>query len=375
MRRPDVPVENVAEIVWGALLLGYLAGAGRPEFLQPAVLAVFGLGGVAALTELYLRRAGWQWLTIYDSVVWTVLLTAMVVVTGGRSSELWSAYILMSLTAPSVRNAFLPYGLLGVNCTLYALAYTLVNPRGEPFSLALLGLRVGMIFLIAWVVDRSMERERQARASAVAVAQNRVQELVSARDAERKRIAGDIHDWLGRGIIAPMRRLELAMRGKTPEETQARIGETIESLRRSHEELRRLMENLHPHLLEQMGLAEALRSYLVQWGAEHEVDVTFESTGGPEPPGDLALAAYRILQEALNNCAKHAQPLTVQVRLERTADLVTLAVLDDGLGFAAPRSGGRGLTGMQERAALFGGTVEVASQPGRGTTVVASLPM
>lgn len=87
-----------------------------------------------------------------------------------------------------------------------------------------------------------------------------------------------------------------------------------------------------------------------------------------------ALATYRILQEALNNVAKHADAVGVAVRLSLRADAVVLTVVDDGRGFAAPGSGGRGLTGMAERAAVFGGTVRVASDPRGGTTVAAHLP-
>lgn len=375
MRRPEVPVENMAEILWGGLLVIYLAGSGRPEFLSVWTFAIFGLSGAAALTELYLRRIRWRWLFYYDIIIWTILLSAMVVVTGGRGSELWYAYLLMSLTAPSIRSVGVPYYLIGINCLIYAGIFTLVNPYGEPFNLSLLILRIGMIFLVAWVVDQSMRRERASKEAAVQIAQSRVGELVSARDAERRRVAGDIHDWLGTGIIAPMRKLELAQRAEGPVATRERIGEALDILRRSHEELRRVMENLYPHLLEQMGLTEALRAYVNQWGAEQNTHAVFKVEAGPEPSADLALAVYRVLQEALNNAAKHAPGASVDVRLILGPERVQLYVSDDGPGFTFGRSGGRGLTGMQERAAVFGGAVRVHSRPGEGTTVIAELPV
>lgn len=373
MRWSDVPVENKAQIAWGALVVIYLLAERRPELLTPPVITVFALSAAAAFLELWLRSRGWPHLLWYDCIVWSVLLTAMVVVTGGRGSEVWPAYILMSLTAPVVLRRVAPYILLGVNVTAYGLIYLFLNPFGAPLDWGLLFMRIGTIFLVAYVVDRSTARERQSHARAVALAQSRVSELVQARDAERRLIANDIHDWLGTGIIAPLRRLEIAARQSDLDRCRTHVEEAADSLRRAHAELRRLMENLHPHLLEQMGLAEGLRAYLTDWGEEHGVEVSYELSPGPEPPADMAVALYRIQQEALNNCAKHADASRVWVRLELGEDRVRLTLRDDGHG--RPGRPGRGITGMQERAAAFGGKVTVQAQPGRGTSVTAELPL
>jgi signal transduction histidine kinase len=375
MLRPAVQVENVAEIAWGALLIIYLVGAGRPEYLQWPVLTVFGLSAIAALLELYLRRIQWPWLIAYDTVVWTLLISAMVCVTGGRGSEVWPAFFMMSLTAPSVGRPLYHYSLMAFNSLLYGLIYTLINPYGVEFNLSLLFLRIGLFFLVTYVVDRSMDRERSALQTLIQVANSRVNELVSARDNERRRIASDIHDWLGTGIVAPMRKLELAVRTTDPTVGRARVEETLESLRRSHEEMRRVMENLHPHLLEQMGLTEALRAYVQQWGEESAIRTEFQGDSAPEPPPAVAVTVYRILQEALNNVAKHslAEQVTVDLTLRRES--VALAVLDDGQGYESPRLGGRGLSGMHERVAIFGGSLVIESVPGKGTAVCADIPI
>lgn len=380
MRRVQVPVENVAEIVWGGLLVVYLIGSGRPEFRQPQVLAIFGISAAAAFLELYLRHRRCPWILTYDSITWTLLLSAMVAVTGGRGSELWPAYILMSLTAPSVGRPSVPYGLLAINSLIYLGICLWINPFGAPLTLPLLVLRIGLFFLVAYVVDRSMRRER----AALQAVQDRVTELVSARDAERQRMAGDLHDWLGAGLIAPMRKLELAQRAATPAAAQIRIAEALDGLRYAHEEVRRLMENLHPHLLEQMGVTDALRAYLEQWGEEHGVVTAYQGDLAPAPPPDVALAAFRILQEALTNVAKHAGAAHVTVRLALRTEWVMLTVTDDGCGFSedappgpARRTGstGRGLAGMAERAAVFGGSLRVTSRPGKGTAIEAKLPV
>lgn len=375
MQRIEVPVENVAEIAWGGLLVIYLVGAGRPEYLEAPVLGVFALSAVGALLELYLRRIRWRWLLAYDTMVWSGLLSAMVAVTGGRGSEVWPAFFMMSLTAPSVGRPLYHYGLMGFNSLLYAAVFLWVNPYGEPLNLSLLFLRIGLFFLVTYVVDRSMGRERAARLQVERVARDRVHELVSARDTERRRMAGDIHDWLGTGIIAPMRKLELAVRAADPQVGRARVEEALTGLRRSHEEMRRLMEHLHPHLLEQMGLSGALRAYLQQWGEEHGVQTAYRGDNTPEPPPEVGLTVYRILQEALNNVAKHAAATRVDVDLSLRGDLVKIVVADNGSGLGPRRAGGRGLTGMQERAAFFGGKVQVGSSATAGTTVQAVLPV
>ncbi|MFZ5827229.1 MAG: sensor histidine kinase [Bacillota bacterium] len=376
MRRIEIPVENVAQIAWGVLVVVYLVAAGRVDLLRPEVVVVFALSAFAAFLELYLRRIEWPYIIAYDCVVWSVLLTSMVLVTGGRGSEVWPAYILMSLTAPVVMRREAPYLLLGTNAAVYVLVYLVHNPFGVPLDLGLLVLRIGTIFLVAYVVDRFSSRERKATQRAIQMAHNRVTELVQARDAERSRIAGDIHDWLGTGIVAPMRKLEMAVRTADPEQVKLRVEEAVDLLRRSHAELRRVMENLHPHLLEQMGLAEGLRAYLQEWGEEHGVAVDYIVEAGPEPPAELALAVFRIQQEALNNAAKHAAATRVSMRLILQPDRVRLLVSDDGRGFlAAGRHGGRGLATMRERASMFGGTVMIRSFPGQGTTVDADLPV
>jgi signal transduction histidine kinase len=276
---------------------------------------------------------------------------------------------------------------MAVNSLTYAAIYTWINPYGAPFVPGLLLLRIGLFFLVTYLVDRSMARERAALVRAVQASRDRVSELVSARDAERKRIAGDIHDWLGTGLVAPMRKLELALRAPDSDAARTRIDESLAMLRRSHEEMRRLMEDLHPHLLEQMGLTAALRAYVQTWGEEQSVAVSFTGDSAPQPTAAVALATFRILQETLNNAAKHAGASQVTVTLALRTEGLTLTVADDGRGFdprrPAPGShdgpapgghGGRGLTGMRERAEAFGGTVAVESRSNKGTTVIARIP-
>lgn len=360
-----IPVENRAQILWGALILLYLAFGGRDYLHTWPVLSVFGASAAAALLELYLRRIQWRWLLAYDLAVWTVLLTAMVAVTGGRSSELWPAYLLMSLTAPTVARPALSYSLLAVNSLLYALAYRSINPDGTALVWPLLIMRIGLFFLVAYVMDRFVGRE-------IALRRARVAELTQARDAERKRVAQEIHDWLGEGITAPLLKLELAARH--PERAPAAIAEAAAILRRSHTDLRRLMEDLHPHLLEQMGLSGALYAYVQTWSAESGIAAVFQGEGQAAPPPDRALAAYRIAQEALTNALKHSGATRVDILLSLAPGLIRLAVTDNGRGLPSKRGAGpgRGIAGMRDRAEAAGGRLQVASGQ-RGTRIEATL--
>lgn len=363
----SVAVENTAQILWGALLLLYLAFGGQQLLHSGPVLAVFGASAAAALLELWLRRIGWRGLLAYDMVVWTVLLTAMVVVTGGRSSELWIAYLLMSLTAPTVERPLLCYGLLGFNSLLYALVYLLVNPHQAPLVWPLMVMRIGLFFLVAYVMERFVGREIRLR-------RQRVAELTGARDAERKRIAQELHDWLGQGIAAPLFKMEMAARH--PERAPDSLAEAAAMLRRSHGDLRRLMEDLHPHLLEQMGLADALRAYVETWSIESAIHASYLSEGQAAPPPDRALAAYRMVQEALTNVWTHSGATTAQVQVTLAPGLIRLRVRDNGNAptgvsgrGAAP---GRGITGMRERAEATGGRFSIHTDE-TGTTVEALL--
>ena len=147
---------------------------------------------------------------------------------------------------------------------------------------------------------------------------------------------------------------------------------------------RQLALELRPPELDDFGLESALQTYVVQWGARYgiETDIALAGADGDHPlPMDLATPVYRIAQEALTNVARHADASHVSVVVERRANEVRLIVEDNGRGFnvettrvVAPGERRFGLAGMQERAALVGGTVTLESS-GQGTTVYARLPV
>src|SRR5262249_52027137 len=141
------------------------------------------------------------------------------------------------------------------------------------------------------------------------------------------------------------------------------------------------ISSLRPPALDDLGLAAALTNYLMDWSEHFDIHAQFHARG-MEPDRltpEIDTALYRITQEALNNVAKHAQARTVDVLLDGHPDLVSLIVEDDGIGFDAQQSIGTrhrfGVIGMRERAALLGGTLDVESRQGAGTTVVARIPL
>jgi PAS domain S-box-containing protein len=204
-----------------------------------------------------------------------------------------------------------------------------------------------------------------------------IEQVMTAQDEERRRIARELHDETGQSLTA------LLVGLRTIEGSQT-VTQAIELAQRLREmtgqtliEVGRLWRGLHPGALDDLGLAAAVTRQVQEFAERHEVavDVRIEGLDAAPLPPLLQTTAYRVLQEALTNVARHAGARSVRVRLARDEATVELWVQDDGVGFE-PGDGGRlGLRGMRERAALLGGSVAVASRPGAGTTITARLPV
>ncbi len=210
-----------------------------------------------------------------------------------------------------------------------------------------------------------------------------LQKLVGAQEDERKRIARDLHDELGQLLTGL--RLKLESVGRLCEdnpELRGKIDETQTLARRVDDGIDFLAWELRPAALDDLGLRAALEKYVREWS--HYAGITAELLDGtnfkkmrlaPEVETNL----YRIAQEALNNVHKHARAKSVEISLDRRgADTVVLIIEDDGAGFdpneKLNRRTGIGLIGMQERAALIGGSLTVESAPGEGTTIHVRVP-
>jgi PAS domain S-box-containing protein len=209
--------------------------------------------------------------------------------------------------------------------------------------------------------------------------------LVTAQEEERRRISHELHDQMGQQLTAVMMGLK-ALDGDSYGRQSALA--TLRQLRELTDQLSREVHNLawglRPPALDDLGLHTALYNYVEEWAERSRVAVDFHSAGfeGGRLPFSHETTLYRIAQEALTNVFKHSGADRVSFILERRADHVLAVVEDNGRGFdvetlAEPPVRGRklGLLGMRERAALLGGTLNVESTPGAGTSVFVRIPV
>jgi signal transduction histidine kinase len=209
-----------------------------------------------------------------------------------------------------------------------------------------------------------------------------LEKLLTAHEDERRRIARELHDEAGQALTALIVNLELATQEMSPERLRAQLGQLRDLAERTLGEIRRLIYDLRPSILDDLGLVAALRWYAKNLLDPRGIAWTLSVEGiSSRLPGGLETVAFRLIQEALTNVLRHAEATSVAIHLEATGRELHVRIEDNGRGFdprlARPgtRSGGFGLLGMQERVELVGGKWEVQSTPGAGTVVVATLPI
>jgi signal transduction histidine kinase len=211
--------------------------------------------------------------------------------------------------------------------------------------------------------------------TARSVTEERLAHAIDAAEQERRRWARELHDETLQGLGALQMMLSSAAREQSPERRETIVRQAAEHTRGEIDRLRRLIVELRPAELDELGLEPALEALADRRASEGlEVAVEAQLDGQRLPPA-LESAVYRIVQEALTNAAKHAGSGHAVVRVSAAPASVEVSVSDDGRGFDVDEpSAGFGLVGMRERAGLLGGSVEVISAPGQGTTVRAVLP-
>ena len=249
--------------------------------------------------------------------------------------------------------------------------------RGEPIGVVSVNDRAGPdprfsetdYRLVQEVADRAavaIDLSRRVEMETVA-------RILETQELERKRMARELHDETGQALTA-------ILLGLKPLEAEA--GETVGALRElvksALASVRRLSVELRPAVLDDFGLAAALERSCDDLRERTDVEVALDVRGLQERlPADVETTLYRVAQEALANAVRHASPRAIRIELEHTAATVTLALSDDGSGFApeAVPSDRLGLVGMRERLALLGGTLRIDSAPGRGTRITAEAPV
>ena len=220
------------------------------------------------------------------------------------------------------------------------------------------------------------EREQQLQAL--------VGRLLVAQEEERRRVAYDVHDGVAQVAASAHQHLQAYARFHRPRSAEARVDleRALDLARRTVGEARRVIADLRPTVLDDFGLATALRRQVEALRAEGW-EVSYDDLLGAERlPSAVETGLFRVAQEALANVRKHATTTRVHLALRRKGRAVRLEVQDWGRGFqpTAARDGAGpgervGLPGMQERVALLGGRCRVQSRPGAGTRVVAEIPL
>jgi two-component system sensor histidine kinase DegS len=205
-------------------------------------------------------------------------------------------------------------------------------------------------------------------------------QVTAAQEEERQRIARELHDGLGPDLASLNLRL-LTIRRLLEREGHPAAGEIqemAEQTRASIRDIRRLIQDLRPVALDELGLVPALREHLARCEQEHGLPVEFVAREGERLPASIETALFRIVQEAVTNVVRHAGAQHVCVTLIREPHQVRLCIADDGHGFDTQRSRSSkhvGLWSMRERVEQLGGRFEVRSTSGQGTTVTTVVPL
>jgi signal transduction histidine kinase len=228
----------------------------------------------------------------------------------------------------------------------------------------------------AWLYEELGERERAL--------QDLVGKLLGAQEEERRRVAYEVHDGLAQVAVAAHQNLQAFARRHAPDTERGRreLKQILEQVRATVSDARRIIANLRPTALDDLGLAAAL-SLEVEHLREVGYQIDYEEDLRDQRlPNRVEIALFRIAQEALTNVRKHSQTQRVRIRLGRNDNHAYLEVQDYGLGIDPTRisvgsgPGERvGLAGMRERAGMLDGELEIRSRPGDGTTIVVTVPV
>jgi two-component system sensor histidine kinase DegS len=212
-----------------------------------------------------------------------------------------------------------------------------------------------------------------------------VQEIIKAQEDERKRIARELHDEVAPQLLLLIQRID-AITSNNRHKLSDYLKDKLEGLRcqtvEGLESLRRIAQDLRPRILDDLGLIPSIEwmadNLIMNHGIDAKVLISGKKT---DLPSEVQLLLFRIAQEAINNVRRHARALLVVIGLDFEKDKTILTIRDNGIGFELPdkisqmpANGKLGLAGIQERAQLLSGTIDVRSEPGRGSTITVEIP-
>jgi PAS domain S-box-containing protein len=244
----------------------------------------------------------------------------------------------------------------------------------------------GALFVHSTQLHQPLPRDTESRltgftelvATAIANAQSRAElvasraRIVAAADETRRRIERDLHDGIQQRLVS----LGLEVRATQPTvppqlgEVQAVLSRVVEGLASAFDELREISHGIHPAILSEGGLQPALRALRRRSAVPVELDLRVER----RLPKPVEVAVYYVVSEGLTNAAKHAHASVVNVELDTHDPILRLVIRDDGIGAADPGHG-TGLLGLSDRIEALGGTLQVSSPAGKGTTLLIEVPL
>ncbi|KRP60517.1 sensor histidine kinase [Pseudomonas trivialis] len=273
--------------------------------------------------------------------------------------------ITRSVSRGNARRMVLVLCLGSLSLSLWAYA------RSSPLPLAVLLLNAAMLLMVGLQQWKSRKAIRfQPRELA--------ERLLQVQENERHRLSRELHDDIGQLLTAAKLQSDWLQR-RLPDDLQGQCTVLCNTLNETLAKVRDVSAILNPRQLSSLGLEASLRAHLLKTLANTPVHWSLECqqrlTGIPE---EMAVAAFRITQEAVTNMLRHAQANNLLVRLQRLPEGLSLMVCDDGQGFSPASNpaleGQRGMAGMCERVDQLGGTLVVSSQPGTGTRIDALFP-
>jgi len=223
-------------------------------------------------------------------------------------------------------------------------------------------------------------REITERKRAEEALSDMTRRLIEAQERERARIARELHDDINQRLA--LLAIELNQlrnqRKDLPPEVRRRVHELLKQTSEIATDVQTLSHELHSSKLDYLGVVQAMTSWCKEFGERQELEIDFKNHDVPKVAQEISLCLFRVLQEALNNAAKHSGVKRIEVQLQKQLGEIHLIVSDSGKGFdieAATQSRGIGLTSMQERVRLVGGTIAIESKLMGGTTIHVCVPL
>ena len=375
----SVAVASTAENYWFYWRVWFLSEALAFVMLAPAILTWIAVArtGLKGVTLVRCLEAG---------LIGCGLLAISVRVFSWPTAAEGSIPALVYLPLPLLLWAAVRFGPVGVNTSLLMVAFVSISGavRGQgPFAgistadsvlslqLFLITMSIPLMFLATLI------EERRERDQAMRMLSGR---LVTAQEEERRHIARELHDEIGQMLTVLKMNLESLREPARLASTTGTVEVCVENVDRAIQQARALALDLHPAILDHLGLPAALRWFVAQIPVgRQETHLAIEECDGRTLSPEVKTAAFRIAQEAVTNVLRHARARNVWVSLASGRSNVELTVRDDGLGFdlgtlRRSPAASFGLSSMEERVRLVGGQFEIRTSPGAGTEVWARFP-